>query len=310
METFYALDIPFTALVHEFSELYPKQMIKRVVEHASALIFPAKLVEQSAAKISDEIFKEKSCVAPQGFSRDEFLIENKEFNRGIVRKELGIASDTKIILGCGSVDLRKGVDLFIAIAKEVLNRGDSNTKFVWLGNNEEWSCPGGRFRFWLAEDLKRAGLSDKVFFVGSRKSVAKYFQAADIFLMTSRLDPFPYVALEAMHSALPLVMFSGGNGIVELVNEDTAVVIPHLDISKAANKIIELLNNPILAKKIGKNAKNKITQELSHKNYLQTIVDISMKISNEQTRNSFIMANKELAATKKSPTKKSRSAAA
>jgi len=315
METFYALDIPFTALIHEFSELYPKQIVKRIVKHADALVFPAKLVEQSAARSSGEVFEEKSYVAPQGFSRSEFLLDNKEHNRALLRKELGLASDTKIVLGCGSVDIRKGVDLFIAIAKNVLSKEDSKIKFVWLGNNEEKDCPGGRFRFWLEQDLKRAGLNDKVFFVGSKKSVAKYFQAADVFLMTSRLDPFPYVALEAMHSALPLIMFSGGNGVVELVNENSAVVIPHLDISKASEKIIELTNNPILAKKIGSNAKDQIKQKLSHKDYLQTMIDISMKISNEQTRNSFIMANEKLFAsnknfTKKNSTKKNYSAVA
>ena len=68
----------------------------------------------------------------------------------------------------------------------------------------------------------RYGLNGNVRFIGSRKSVQKYFLAADVFLLTSRLDPFPYVVMHAMDAAIPVICFKETTGVDHLFSDGSA----------------------------------------------------------------------------------------
>lgn len=56
----------------------------------------------------------------------------------------------------------------------------------------------------LAEDLR---VSDRVRFVGKSNSPERYYQSCDIFLMTSKYEPFGQTILEATACGLPVVAF-------------------------------------------------------------------------------------------------------
>ena len=45
---------------------------------------------------------------------------DREALRLEVRRELGLPPDARIVLGCGTIDLRKGADLFVNVARRVL----------------------------------------------------------------------------------------------------------------------------------------------------------------------------------------------
>ena len=47
-------------------------------------------------------------------------------------------------------------------------------------------------------------------FLGEVNSLEPVYAMADIFLLSSRLDPFPNVAIDAMLAGLPVVCFENG----------------------------------------------------------------------------------------------------
>jgi glycosyltransferase involved in cell wall biosynthesis len=156
-----------------------------------------------------------------------------------VRAELDLPADAKIILGCGTVDARKGADLFVRAAHALLNT-DANrrvdTWFVWVGN--PWDQP---FMHWLHHDAQRLGISDRVIFTGPRVEPAPYYAAADLFLLTSREDPFPLVIMEALSHGLTVIAFEGGGGAIEILGEGRGVVVPYLDtvsMAEAAGRLL------------------------------------------------------------------------
>src|SRR5208337_4883670 len=115
-----------------------------------------------------------------------------------VRRDLGIPDHGRIVLGCGTVDFRKGADLFVQVARRCLG-GDAqacpvpDTWFLWVGNSFDENL-----QRWLSHDRRQLCIQDRVSFLGERADTTAYFLAADLFLLTSREDPCPFAMLEAM----------------------------------------------------------------------------------------------------------------
>jgi glycosyltransferase involved in cell wall biosynthesis len=66
---------------------------------------------------------------------------------------------------------------------------------------------------------------------------------ADIFLLSSRLDPFPNVAIDAMLAGLPVVCFSNGSGVAEMLSNRAGLerlVVPYTDAASAAEVMEQL----------------------------------------------------------------------
>jgi glycosyltransferase involved in cell wall biosynthesis len=155
--------------------------------------------------------------------------------------------DTKInVLMCGGAYWRKGDDLFLLIAKSILKL-DSNYNFFWVGKQSE-----ERKRVNNA-DIHKMGLSDNVFFIDETLDPMSWYLNSDLFLLTSREDPFPLAAVEAGMLGLPIFCFEDATGISEVIH--SSCVLPYLDIEAMANQIITIYNNKSLLGSIEKQNK-------------------------------------------------------
>ncbi|HNQ42499.1 MAG TPA: glycosyltransferase family 4 protein [Saprospiraceae bacterium] len=222
MEALHALNMHFVLLMHEFADYYPSWYLNNVKKWASHIIFPAETVKASMVKkLRREI--SNASVKPQGYIPSNSLTAPSISQaRGEIRKELNVPDNCIVILGCGTIIPRKGCDYFVDTAQH-LQKLDIKTPyvFVWIGD------PVGPqrnsvFMNQLNNLIIRYGLNGNVRFIGSRKSVQKYFLAADVFLLTSRLDPFPYVVMHAMDAAIPVICFKETTGVDHLFSNGSA----------------------------------------------------------------------------------------
>lgn len=174
------------------------------------------------------------------------------------RRELRIPSNAAIVLGAGTVDWRKGPDLFVQLACEVRRREREPVAFVWVGGDLR-SPDFERVR----ADAQRAG-ADHVHFVGVKPDPVPWFALADVFALTSREDPFPLVALECAAMGTPIVTYRNG-GIPELLeaagSEAAAGVVDHLDVGALADRVIALLDSPRLADRAGAQLRSRVLAE-------------------------------------------------
>jgi glycosyltransferase involved in cell wall biosynthesis len=132
----------------------------------------------------------------------------------------------------GGAYWRKGDDIFVLIASYVLNQLKlTSVHFYWIGAISE-----ERHRVNNA-DIKKLGIIDNVHFVGEVNDPTNMLHGMDLFILTSREDPFPLAALEAGLMGLPIICFDQGTGIKEIINHTNGRVIPYLDIQKMANII-------------------------------------------------------------------------
>jgi glycosyltransferase involved in cell wall biosynthesis len=176
-----------------------------------------------------------------------------ERTRQQVLQELHIPDDALLVTGSGTADWRKGPDLFVQLALVVCQRR-SNVYFAWVGGG----CATDLAK--VGHDVRLAGLSEKVRLIGAVSKPADYLAAADVFVLTSREDPYPLVCLEAAAVAKPIVCFAGAGGMPEFVEEDCGFVVPYLDIMAMADRVVLLLDSLECRVTIGAAARRKVTQ--------------------------------------------------
>jgi glycosyltransferase involved in cell wall biosynthesis len=173
-----------------------------------------------------------------------------------VRASLGVPDGVPFIGGAGTVEWRKGTDLFVQLAAAVNRlRGDRSARFAWLGGVMKWEPDTPVV---IADDLVRAGLAEQVTMLGSRPNPADYLAAFDVLAMTSREDAFPLVCLEAAALGTPTVTFSGAGGMDEFVVPETGRRVPYLDVDAMAAAVLEIAEDPALRERLGTAARERV----------------------------------------------------
>lgn len=100
----------------------------------------------------------------------------------------------------------------------------------------------------MAIDL---GVEQACRFVGVRADIADILAAADLFVLPSLSEGFPFVLLEALAMGCPIVA-SRVNGIPELIEEGkTGFLVPAREPQALALAIQKLLNDPAAASRMG-----------------------------------------------------------
>jgi glycosyltransferase involved in cell wall biosynthesis len=156
-----------------------------------------------------------------------------------IRQKLGISLSSFVVGGSGTFAFRKGPDLLVQVAKRVVDLlPKQDVRFVWVGGDNEST------RFLLAEDVRKLGLGDRVVLTGSVPNPLDYFQAFDLFLITSREDPFPLVCLENAQCGNPIVCFADAIGSTEYIDETCGHVSPFLDLDDMARAVAAFANDP------------------------------------------------------------------
>jgi glycosyltransferase involved in cell wall biosynthesis len=153
-----------------------------------------------------------------------------------------------IIGGSGTVHWRKGSDLFIQVALLFIKLYPNiDVEFRWLGHMPKNEAPI------IYHDLRKARLLDKVCFIEESNDPSTVFNEFDLFLMTSREDPFPLVCIEVGLLGIPIICFDGATGTQEVI-VDCGIVVPYLDIQEMTLAIHRYMNDDSLYENHSKKA--------------------------------------------------------
>jgi glycosyltransferase involved in cell wall biosynthesis len=170
------------------------------------------------------------------------------------RAELHIPENAFVVGSAGTIDWRKGYDLFIPLALELLSLNPKDeAHFVWVGNASDRAIP-----IELAYDIRKLGLERRIHFVGYQRNYLDYLAMFDALCLLSREDPFPLIVLECAGLAKPVLCFAGSGGSPEFVENDSGVVVPYLDIRVMAARLLELVENPALRNELGRRGQAKV----------------------------------------------------
>ncbi|APW60259.1 glycosyltransferase [Paludisphaera borealis] len=274
-EAFADQNVPVLSWIHELPTfidiLGGKSAIDRIKSASRHMIVPADVVRSA---LIQRFSIEPSSIRTLYYGLDAKTRDlNHEPMRARIRAELGLPDDARIVVGCGTIDLRKGADLFVQMARQFLNDPAmaalaARTWFIWVGHPSD---PG--LRKWLAHDIEAAGFADRIRFLGTREDMSPYFLGADVFALTSREDPCPFANLEAMESSLAVVAFQGSGGAPEVLG-DAGIAVPYLDANAMAKAVRRLLTDHPLRSAMGRKGRATIRRDFTWPRFMDDMLGI------------------------------------
>lgn len=164
-----------------------------------------------------------------------------------LREDLGINARAQIILHVGRLDAGKNADRILRAAGLILQ--DPSMKEVHL------LCVGDGCQksqlIQLARDLRIAGNCHFPGYIADPVRLVAIYGMADLFCMASEIETQGLVLLEAAACGLPLVAFNA-TAVHEIVRQgENGFLVPAGDVSRMAEAMITILQNPGLAKQMG-----------------------------------------------------------
>lgn len=248
LEVAASLGFPTVSLLHEFAEYTrPAGRMSRALILSDIAIYPAKSLKESGMRELREKTGARRepnniLIYPQGYMGYKASRNNSK--QRSLRSQLRLTDDALIVAGAGHVQPRKGVDWFLQtchhLLKEMQSRNDPRAErleFIWLGGG--YHEDDTHVSVWLDTYIHQAGIGDRCHFPGAVDDVQKVFQEADIYLLTSRLDPFPNVAIDALNADCGIGLFDGASGTVDFLREHSARAIyaPYGDTRELARQL-------------------------------------------------------------------------
>ncbi|OGU65157.1 MAG: hypothetical protein A2W30_00050, partial [Ignavibacteria bacterium RBG_16_36_9] len=179
-----------------------------------------------------------------------------------VKSDLGIQNDKKVLLFMGRISFIKNVDNLLN-AYKIVYKNFQNVILLLCGSLEDKK---------LASMIDNLKIPIKV--LKPRKDNQFLYSVSDLVILPSRVDPFPFVMIEAGSFKKP---FIGGNtgGIAEFIEDGkNGFLVDPEKPQQLAEKIIYLLNNPDFGKKLGENLYKKVNRLCDYNNYFTEVEKI------------------------------------
>jgi glycosyltransferase involved in cell wall biosynthesis len=240
--------VPAIALIHEFSSnIRPLGSLGKLLDSASEIVFSAQIVADSVLTDYPSLEARQFKILPQGVSRlppNNAVLSQSEFIKGDLT---AVPNDdgSILVIGIGAINMRKGVEFFIAAAASVQRQKPSRrVTFCWVGKCY-WSDQP--YFDYLNEQINRAGVEASFDFLGEFEDLEPIYARADICFLSSRLDPLPNIAIDSAMHGIPVICFDQASGMAEILKaskETRDLVVPYLDAEAAARLIVELANHP------------------------------------------------------------------
>ncbi len=217
---------------------YNKTAFRFALSHAAAIVSHTKAAVDSSHILS--AYKEKITIIPHGTTKPPVV-------KVLPPKE-------KSVLFVGMLRDYKRVDLLLRAFVFVAHY--TPAKLFIVGD--------GPLQSELQQLAKELHLANSVVFIGhvSEQEKWAYYRAADVFVLPSPtlMESFGTVALEAASCGKPVIVT--GAGVAEVFRkEGIGVVAEPYNVHDLAAKIIDLLEHPTKARKIGRASASVITKK-------------------------------------------------
>ena len=231
---------------------FTQEKLADLSKSVDKFIVPSKAVEQTLIDLGVKVAVERIHeITPP--------LEAPDTDGKTVRASLGIPPDAFVVGAGGTVEWRKGTDLFLQIAAKLCKR-EAGIYFLWIGGRTSRSeLDFDR----IVHDANLMGIGDRVKFTGVTDEPTNYMSICDVFALTSREDPFPLMCLEAASLGKPLICFNKAGGMVEFVENDAGSVVPYVDTDAFADAIMKFFGDRKMMQVAGAVAREKLASRFS-----------------------------------------------
>jgi len=175
-----------------------------------------------------------------------------------------LASDRTPVIGtAGPLETSKGLPYFIHAARKVLDAGH-DAEFLIAGAGPEERR--------LRALSRQLDLTPHVTFMPNLPDFRPAIQAMDIFCLPSLSQGLGTVMLEAMAMARPVIATDVG-GVSSILKEgQTGLMLPAYDSNRLAERMSELLSDPVRARAIGTAARQRVVDAFDARRMVELTV--------------------------------------
>jgi hypothetical protein len=264
--------IKVISLIHEFaSYIKPASILGEMLLDSNVVIFSAPIIHKDAVRLLGDLGSAQVVILPQG--KCDVSEEPKPLSESSMKiKQTLIAQkgSRQLVLGGGTVNIRKGVDLFIQAAATFKSRHpDQPVLFAWAGHGFDPEKDLG-YSVYLEDQIRRSGLEDSFTFLGELDDINVAYELSDVFWLTSRLDPLPNVGIDAICLGLPIVCFENASGIADVLvaaGMTSTCVAGYVDVDGLVTRTAALLQDDGLRQRVSSDLKKLGAERFSFDRY-------------------------------------------
>jgi glycosyltransferase involved in cell wall biosynthesis len=195
-----------------------------------------------------------------------------------IRSEFGIGPAAKLIGMVARVSPQKDYETLIAAAAVVIER-HPEARFMVVGD-----YAGGEinrtYYSKLLEILAKSGMARYFVFTGYRHDVPDFLDAIDIAVLSTHREGLPLVLLEGMARGRPTVA-TAVDGIPELIDGANGLIYPHEDVNGLASRLLELLDNPENAARIGLAGRHTVLEKFTMQRFTESMLALYRHVLND-----------------------------
>ena len=173
-------------------------------------------------------YARQACIIKNGIDTERFAFNPNK--RKEYRKKLGLNEECFVVGHVGRFSYQKNQAFLIEIFKHLTERMPTS-KLLLVGDGED--------REKLETQLNELNLTDKVILTGNVTNVQDYLQVMDVFVLPSRFEGFPIVAVEAQNAGLPVVLSDTITPDVKLTDEMTFLNLKNTPVSTWADIVLQ-----------------------------------------------------------------------
>jgi glycosyltransferase involved in cell wall biosynthesis len=209
---------------------------------------------------------------------DENIFSPKKPSASLFKLHPKLKGKKRVVFNPARMGLAKGCDITIQAFRLVKNKfPDALLLMSGSGNIIDWGLSQNKEIGFFVSLIKHLNLEDSVYMntFSIEKEMADLYRLADIIVYPSSVEePFGLAMLEGMATAKPVIVTQSG-GMPEIIHSDiNGYVIPKRNHVALADRIIELLENDDLRKKLGKTGRQQLECMYTTKIYAQNVFKV------------------------------------
>lgn len=208
-----------------------------------------------------KIDNNKISVIPVNSDLSKFNCNNGELTRNSYLKD----GFDKIIIFSGRLVPQKDI-ITLLRAFQIIKNSRPTTLLLIVGSGPEENT--------LKRLCKDLVIENNVIFTGSieHNKIPEYLSACDLYAISSIFEGTCIAMAEAMASKKPVVATEFAGAFDLIANGETGFRVKQGDYKTFAEKILFLLDNPDIAKKIGENAAKKVEEVFSNNQNINKVI--------------------------------------
>lgn len=178
---------------------------------------------------------------------------------------LETSEEQKIIITVARFYPQKGMKYVVEAALQVLRQ---NKSVSW------WLVGDGPERPGLEDLVKRAGLSDRILFLGVRNDVSHLMGKSYVHVLGSLYEGLGLVALEASAVGVPTIGTQIGGLDEAVIDGGTGILVPKESSKALAQAVVRLLDNRDLRDRLATNAKRHVMSSFDSERLVDELLDL------------------------------------